>query len=545
MSRKLFFIGAISSVTLMLSSCSQQKQSDPMDEKVKQFAMVDLTTDISHLSTNDKAMLVKLIEVGDIMEDLFWKDAFSGDRDTFLDSLPDSNTREFAKIMYGPWDRMDGDKPFIATYGTKPVGANYYPSDITKEEFEAWDEPNKMNWYSLVRRNDEGKLILVPYHIAYSDAISKAATLLRQAAELSDDEGFKKFLQLRAEAFETDDYLASDLAWMDMRTNKVDFVVGPIESYEDQFMGVRAAHSAQLLIKDLEWSALLEKYGALLPALQKSLPCDEKYKQEAAHADANMFVYDVILYRGDCNSGSKNIAINLPNDPRVHALKGSRKLQLKNVMNAKFDKILLPITDLVIEPSQRKHVKFDAFFENVMFHEVAHGLGIKETINGNGVVRDALKETYSSIEENKADVLGLFMVSKLYEMGELKEKDLMDNYVTFMAGLFRSIRFGATSAHGIANLLRYNYFEREGAFTRDQSTGLYKVDFDKMTAAINKISGEILKIQGEGDYEAAKKWIAEDGIISENLKADLDRINNAGIPVDIRFNQGATVLGLK
>lgn len=544
MSTKLF-MATLATSLLILSGCSQKKEVNPMQEKVDQFALVDLTTDLSHLGANDKAMLLKLIEVSEIMEELFWKDAFPGDKTAFLESLPDDATREFAKIMYGPWDRMNANKPFVEGFGEKPAGANYYPADITKEEFEAWEEPNKMDWYSLVRRDDNGKLVQIPYHVAYSEEITKAASLLREAAELSEDEGFKKYLQLRAEALETDDYLASDMAWMDMRDNKIDFVVGPIESYEDQLVGVKAAHSAQILIKDLDWSARLDKYGELLPKLQASLPCDEKYKQEEVHADANMYVYDVILYKGDCNAGSKNIAINLPNDTRVHAAKGSRKLQLKNAMKAKFDKILLPISEIVIDESQRKHVKFDAFFENVMFHEVGHGLGVKETINGKGTVRDALKETYSSIEENKADIMGLYMVAKLYEMGEFPEKDLMDNYVTFMAGLFRSVRFGATSAHGVANLMRYNYFAEAEAFTRDSETGLYKVDFEKMTEAMNELVEEILEMQGEGDYEEAKEWILEKGVMSSTLQSDLDKINSAGIPVDIRFNQGAEVLGLK
>ncbi|MDD2564065.1 MAG: Zn-dependent hydrolase, partial [Salinivirgaceae bacterium] len=444
MQTRTLFIAAAASLAMLWSCSETTKTKNPMQEKVDQFALVDLKSDLSHLTVNQKQMLVKLIEVGEIMEDLFWKDAFNKDRETFLASLPDEATRQFARIMYGPWNRMEANKPFVDGYGKKPAGANYYPADITLEEFEAWEEPNKLDWYSLVRRDEQGKLIMIPYHVAYKEEITRAATLLREASEMAEDEGFKKYLSLRAEALETDDYLASDMAWMDMKTNKIDFVVGPIESYEDQLVGARAAHSAQILIKDLEWSAKLDRFGELLPKLQASLPCDDKYKQEKAHAVANMYVYDVVLYRGDCNAGSKNIAINLPNDPRVHAAKGSRKLQLKNAMQAKFDKILLPISDLVIDPSQRKHVKFNAFFENVMFHEVGHGLGIKETISGKGTVRDAMKDTYSSIEENKADLMGLFMVAKLTEMGEYPDKDIMDNYVTFMAGLFRSIRFGAT-----------------------------------------------------------------------------------------------------
>lgn len=545
MTKKILLFAIIPA--FILNSCKepQKQETSEMQKKVEQFALVDLKADLSHLSDNQKKMIVKLIEVGDIMEDLFWKDAFAGNRDEFLKSLPDDASREFASIMYGPWDRMDGNQPFLQGYGEKPAGANYYPSDITTEEFNNWENPDKMDWYSIVRRDTNGNLTQIPYHTAYNAEITKAAQLLREAAELAEDEGFKNYLNLRATALETDDYLASDLAWMDMKTNLVDFVVGPIESYEDQFVGARAAHSAQILLKDVEWSKRLDKYGALLPKLQEALPCDPKYKQEQAQSDANMYVYDVILYKGDCNSGSKNIAINLPNDPRVHAEKGSRKLQLRNAMQAKFDKILLPIADMMIDDSQKKHVKFDAFFENVMFHEVAHGLGIKNTITEQGTVRDALKDTYSAIEENKADILGLFMVVKLYEMGEFPEKDLMDNYVTFMAGLFRSIRFGITSAHGIANMMRFNYFEEKNAFTRNETNGTYKVNFEEMTEAMNKLSEKILIIQGDGNFEEAKQWVENSKELTTVLTSDLERINNAGIPVDIRFNQGATVLGLK
>lgn len=538
-------IAALAASALLMGCAAPAPQTGVnMQEKVDQFALVDLKADLSHLSDNQRQMLVKLCQVGDIMEDLFWKDAFNQDRDTFLATLPDDGTREFARIMYGPWDRMNANEPFVEGYGAKPLGANYYPADITREEFEAWSQPDKQDWYSLVRRDDQGKLTMIPYHEAYKEEITRAAALLREAAELAQDPGFKKYLSLRAEALETDDYLASDLAWMDMRDNLVDFVVGPIESYEDQLVGARAAHSAQILLKDLEWSKKLEKYGALMPQLQASLPCDPKYKQEEAHADANMYVYNVILYKGDCNAGSKNIAINLPNDPRVHAAKGSRKLQLKNAMEAKFDKIMLPIAELTIDPSQLKHVKFDAFFENVMFHEVGHGLGIKETVNGNGSVRDALKDAYSAVEENKADIMGLIIVTKLHEMGEYPGKDLMDNYVTFMAGLFRSIRFGAASAHGVANLMRYNYFRDNGVFTRDAATGKYTVDGAKMAQALDNLCAEILKAQGEGDYATSQRWIQE-AVMSDILKGDLAKINSAGIPVDIRFNQGTKVLGLE
>lgn len=547
MYKNYFFMTVL--IAALFASCKQnevyQASVENIQDRVNEYAEFTLTADMSKLSDNEKQMLPYLFECADIMEELFWKDAI-GDKTEFLSKIQDPALKNFAEIHYGPWDRLRNDEPFIAGFGEKPAGANYYPADLTKEEFEAWDAPAdvKQSWYSLIRRNENGQLINVPYHEAYTAEVTKAAELLKKAATFADDEGLKNYLLLRAEALLTDDYLASDLAWMDMKTNTIDFVVGPIESYEDAFMGSRAAHSGQILIKDWEWSNKVERFNSLLPELQKRLPVAEEYKKEEPAADSDNNVYDVIYYAGDCNAASKNIAINLPNDPRVHEQKGSRKLQLRNAMQAKFDKILVPISDLLIDESQRKNITFDAFFENVMFHEVAHGLGVKSTINGKGFVKDNLKDLYSSIEEGKADILGLFFVNQLHEMGEYKDKDLMDNYVTFMAGIFRSIRFGASSAHGKANMVRFNYFMEKGAFTRDSETGTYKVDFDKMTEAMNSLANEIITIQGDGDYDKAKAMIDKLGTIQPELQSDLERIGAAGIPRDIVFSQGLDVLGL-
>jgi hypothetical protein len=545
-------IGLFALAAVVLSSCQQPAPKEEyvaavedIQKRVDEYAEYTLTTDVSKLSENERKMIPLLIKVADIMEELMWKDAI-GDKGEFLGKITDPAVKAFAEINYGPWDRMRNDEPFIKGFDTKPAGANYYPADLTKEEFLAWNgtDEQKKNWYSIIRYDKDSNLVYIPYHKAYPEEIKKAASLLKQAAELAEDEGLKKYLSLRAEALLTDDYLASDLAWMDMKTNTIDFVVGPIESYEDQLMGVRSAHSGQILVKDWEWSKKVERFNSLLPELQKRLPVDEKYKQEKPAASSDNNVYEVIYYAGDCNAAGKNIAINLPNDPRVHAQKGSRKLQLKNAMQAKFDKILLPISNVLIAEDQRKNIAFDAFFENVMFHEVAHGLGVKQTINGKGYVKDNLQDYYSSVEEGKADILGLFFVQQLVDMGEYKDKDLMDNYVTFMAGLFRSIRFGASSAHGKANMVRFNYFMEKGAFSRDEVTGTYRVDFEKMTEAMNSLAEKILVIQGNGDYEAAKKLTDEMGVIKGELQADLDKLETAGIPRDIVFKQGKEVLGL-
>ncbi len=530
-------------LTVLVFAISFGCKKSEMQKKVDEFVKVDLTTNINHLSENEKAMLPLLFEAARIMEEIFWQQAF-GNKDELFANLNDDATREFVAINYGPWERLKDNKPFISNFGEKPLGANFYPADMTREEFEAFDSEIKTSQYTLIRRKADGSLEAIPYSIAYKQQHNRAAELLRSAAELAEDSGLRNYLYLRAEALTTDNYQPSDMAWMDMKTNNIDFICGPIENYEDALFNYKAAHEAFILIKDLEWSQKLSRFASLLPALQASLPVDIQYKAEIPGSDSDLGVYDAVYYAGDCNAGSKTIAINLPNDPEVHIKKGSRKLQLKNSMQYKFDKILVPISNLLIDPSQRKHVKFDAFFENVMFHEVAHGLGIKNTINGKGTVREAMKETYSPIEEAKADILGLYMVAKLVEMGEIEKEDLMDNYVTFMASIFRSIRFGAASAHGKANTMRFYYFQEVGAFTRNEKDGTYRVDFDKMTSAMNSLAAEIITMQGEGDYDRAKKMLEESSLIREGLQMDLNRISEANIPRDIRFNQGEKMLGL-
>ena len=511
-------------------------------QRLATYAPFRLTSDISHLSVKEKQILALLFDVAGIMDELFWLQAM-GPKEPFLARLQDESAKKFAQINYGPWDRLGDNKSFIAGIGEKPAGANFYPTDMTKEEFEAYNDPNKSSLYTLIRRNEDGSLRTVWYHEAYREQLGMASELMKQAAALAEDPGLKKYLELRSDALMTSDYQPSDFAWMDMRTSNIDFVVGPIENYEDALFGYKAAFESYILIKDPIWSQRLEKYAAMLPDLQRGLPVKDEYKTEIPGADADLNAYDVVYYAGDCNAGSKTIAINLPNDEEVQLKKGSRKLQLKNAMQAKFDKILVPISGVVIDPAQRKHITFNAFFENTMFHEVAHAIGVKNTINGKGTTRTALKEMYSSLEEGKADIMGLYLVTKLYEMGELTSGEVMDNYVTFMAGIFRSSRFGAASAHGKANMMRFNFFWQEGALVRN-ADGTYTVDFEKTRAAMEKLMQKIIYIQGDGDYEAARQWVETEGIIKPELQSDLDRINAANIPVDVVFEMGKQEMGL-
>jgi hypothetical protein len=544
MEKVLFFLIALFAIT----SCQTNKETytaaiPNVKEKAEAYQTFKLTTDLDALSANQKKMLPLLFEVADIMDNLFWQQSW-GNKKSLMRKIDNQHLKEYTKINYGPWDRLNNNKPFIKGIGPKPQGAGFYPVDMQKEEFEQLDNHEKNSQYTILERNEKGELLVIPYHEKWKQELTKASKLLNQAAELAEDEGFRKYLTERAKALTTSDYYKSDLQWMEMKDNLIDFVVGPIETYEDGLMGIKTAFEAYILIKDMEWSAQLERFAALLPEIQSNLPVDEAYKAEKPGSDSDLGVYDAIYYAGDCNAASKTIAINLPNDPDVQMKKGSRKLQLKNSMRAKFENILVPISKILIDPSQRQYIDFDAFFENTMFHEVAHGLGIKETLDGKGTVREALKETASAIEESKADILGLYIVTQLAENGELKNKDLMTNYVTFMAGIFRSVRFGAGSAHGKANMIRFNYFLEKEAFTRDDESGTYKINFGKMKQAMNDLSNEILVLQGDGNYSKAVEMIKTLGIINSDLQADLDRVNEAGIPVDIVFEQGPEVLGL-
>ncbi len=513
-----------------------------MQKKVDKYVAFELTSDLSHLSENQRQMIPILIEASKIMDSLFWYQAY-GDRQTLLNSSLGPTTERFVTINYGPWDRLDANAPFLEDAGPKPAGANFYPTDMTKEEFDNSTLADKNSLYTFLRRNDNGDLITVPYHEQFASQLRRAADLLMDAAALADDPGFRNYLQLRSQALVTDDFQPSDLAWMDMKTNPIDIVIGPIESYEDQLFGTKTSYEAYVLIKDQEWSERLAKYTTVLPELQQGLPVPAQYKKETPGANADLNAYDVVYYAGDCNSGSKTIAINLPNDEEVQLAKGTRRLQLKNAMQAKFDKILVPISQLLIAEDQRKHITFDAFFANTMFHEVAHGLGIKNTIDGSGTVRAALKEHASALEEGKADILGLYMITQLHEKGEIAG-DLNDYYTTFLAGIFRSVRFGASSAHGKANMIRFNFFKQYGAFEREESNGHYRVNFDKMQEAMSALSEKILTLQGDGDYQGVAQLVSEMGLINDALQADLDLLEAANIPVDIVFEQGTEHLGL-
>ena len=539
-------------MSAIVTSCGAEAPSEPIVEPLVAvkprpdiYADFTLTADLSHLSGDQLEMIRILIDASQIMDALFWKQSFGEDHEAWLESIANVDARRFAELNYGPWDRLDDEKPFIEGVGAKSLGARFYPLDMSKEEFNEAYLPGKNGHYSLIRRDQTGALNLVPYHVAYADELRAAAGLLRRAAKLTESPDFAIYLKLRAAALISDEYQVSDRYWMDVKDNEIDVVIGPIESYEDRLFGYRTAYESYVLIKDLEWSNRLSRFAAFLPDLQKGLPVADEYKWEAPGTDSDLNAYDVVYYAGHSNAGSKTIAINLPNDEQVQLDKGTRRLQLKNAMAAKFEKILEPIAGVLIDEAQRKHITFDAFFANTMFHEVAHGLGIKNTIDGTATVRAAMLDLASSMEEGKADILGLYMITELHKAGELGDVDLRDYYTTFMTSVFRSIRFGASSAHGKANMVRFDFFLEQGAFVRDADSGTYRVDYDKMETAMTDLSRLLLTLQGDGDYEGAVELTETKGVISNQLQSDLDRLTSAEIPVDITFQQGVAELGIE
>ena len=517
---------------LALAACKQE--NDDLKEKVESYAVVEVSSPLyDALSENDKNIIGLFRQAAEIMDGLFWKQTF-GDK-AEMEALTNEYEKAYAMINYGPWDHLDDNKPFVEGYGEKPLGCRYYPQDMTMEEWEAFDDPDKLNLYTVIRRDESGALKTVWYRDEYKEELEKVCALLEEAASLTTNEGMRTYLTERVKAFRTDDYLASDMAWMDMKDCNMDLVIGPIENYDDHLFEAKAAYECFILLKDETRSANLAKYVSLLPTLQTMLPCAPEYKTFVPGTSSDLNVYDAIYYAGDCNAGSKTIAINLPNDERVHAAKGARRLQLYNSMMAKFNKIMIPIGETLMDPDQLQFLSPDAFFWNVTFHEVAHGLGVKQTINGKGTVDEAMGSEKTTWEEAKADILGLFMVSKLIDMGEITDITKEESIATFIAGIVRSVRCGHASSHGKANMMCYNYLEEHGAFSRNEE-GKYVVDFEKAPAVIDSWANLILETQANGNFEFAQKYAAEHASISEGLAADIAKVNGAGIPRDIVFD---------
>ena len=517
---------------------------DNVQDQIGKYAVVKLTADLSALTAAERSVLQHLMRASAVMDDLYWQQSY-GDKHALLSAIADPALRQLVDMNYGPWERLSDFQPLLTGFGARPAGTNLYPPDITLAELNTLPPAARDNGYSIVRRDAAGKLQVIPYSQAYGPQLAIAANELRQAAALTTDSALQRYLNARAAAFLSNNSRVSDLAWLDMKGNHIETVIGPIESYEDGLLGLRANFEGLVLLKDMSWSERLARFASLLPELQRALPVPAAYKRETPGTDSELNAYDVLLYQGEANTGGKVIATNLPNDESVQLEKGTRRLQLKNAMQAKFDQILKPIAGELIAADQQANIRFEAFFPNIMFHEVAHGLGIKYTLDGKGTVRAALRELTSPLEEAKADILGLWLVTRLLASGELRDTTVADHYVTFVAGIMRSVRFSAADAHGKANMIEFNYFLDHGAFVRDASTGRYRVNLPRAQAATEALAARILKIQGDGDYASAATVLANEGVVRPELSADLARLTMLRIPVDVVFEQGPQVLGLQ
>ena len=532
----------------LIQNCEQTMELQRADLKLvttqlEKFAPVTVSYDKSILSEQDQQVISKLVEAAKLIDQIFLDQVFSKN-DAIKKSLiklkgPDDQTYlDYFKIMYGPFDRLDENKPFLVT-DQKPAGANYYPEDITKEELLKWienhpeDKENFESNFTVIRREGD-KLVAIPYSQAYAVLLKPAAKLLKEAANLSENESLKKFLNSRADAFLSNDYYQSDMDWMDL-DSPIEVVIGPYEVYEDALMGYKAAFESFITVVDPGESEKLSTIANYLDDMEKNLPYRDEYKNFERGASSPFKVVQEIYTAGDTRAGVQTIAFNLPNDERVREAKGSKKVMLKNILMAKFNKILMPIVEKVIVADQLPDVSFDAYFNHVLLHEVSHGLGPGTLILPNGektTVNKMLADSYSTLEEAKADVCGNYNVQFLIDQSVFPKELEQSLYATYLGGMFRSVRFGIESAHARANMIQFNYLMAKDAFQFDDQSQKFNVNYAKIKAAVKELANLLLTVQAEGNYKAAKNLIKNYGVMTESMRAALDKLSD--IPVDIK-----------
>ena len=514
----------------------EEAQEEDMASKLAQFAETEIGVPDDKIKAEHRPVIKSLVAAAKVMDALFleqvaadnpqWREAIAGD-EALAESLA------YFDIMYGPWDRLDEDKPFWGEK-VKPLGANFYPEDLSKEALEAWikDHPEEKEaltgFFTVIQRDGE-KLVAVPYAEAYKAHLDEAAKHLRAAAEAATDERLKTFLLARAEAFASNSYRDSDMKWMDLGDGDLEIVIGPYEVYEDQLMGYKAAFEAFITLRDHEASAQLEALKALLPEMEAALPIDEKYKDKSGVKESPLSVVDILYTAGDTKAGIQTLAFVLPNDTVVREQKGSKKVLLRNIAHAKYDKILVPIAQRLMPAEQAEKVSFETFFGHTLLHETAHGLGPKRTPKGE-TINEALKDLYSTIEETKADVLGTYLNYFLIEKGFYEAERLEHVYASFLGGFFRSVRFGASEAHGMANVIQFNWLIEKGAIVEED--GRYRYIADKMHDAVESLAREVLMIEAEGDYDKAKAFIDKYATMPQSLAERLASLKD--IPTDIK-----------
>ena len=544
---------AILFISFLLAGCEKKTEQNKdaediamLKEKIAKFVPTELKYDSSTLDEREKIVVEKLYLASKIMDELFLDQVYSKNyeiRKSLMEQSASGSEKaklelELFTIMFGPFDRLDHDAPFIDTL-KKPLGANFYPEDMTKEEFEKWikDNPNDEKAFTsefTVIRRQEGKLVAIPYNEYWKDKLTEASKLLKEAAEYADNPSLKKYLISRADAFLSNDYYQSDMDWMDMKDHKIEIVIGPYEVYEDGMFNFKAAFESFLTIEDPAESAKLEVFKKYLRDMEIHLPIPDEHKNFNRGSESPLAVVNEVFTGGDTKSGVQTLAFNLPNDERVRQAKGSKKVLLKNVQEAKYKQILIPIAELVLDPEQMKHVTFESFFTHTLMHEMSHGIGpgfIK--VDGRDTeVKKELKETYSTMEECKADILGMYNNIFMIEKEVFPKTFENETWVTFLAGTFRSVRFGINEAHGGGNAIIYNYLLEKGAYEYNEQTQKVKVNFEKIGLVLKELANIVLMIQAEGNYQGAKDLIAKYVVNSPSMETLRKKLEH--LPVDIK-----------
>ena len=541
-----FSICIILTMSLIATTLTAQKSAgDPeLARKIARFAPTTMTADVSKLTPKDRQALDKIIAAAKLLDPLFLRQVWSGNEALEKKLLADKTAAgrqrlHYFYIMDGPWSRLDDKAPFIEGVPAKPDRANYYPEDMTKEEFETWvkglsesDKQKATGFFHLIRRGPDKKLMLVPYSQAYKEYLVPAAALLREAAALTSNASLKNFLTKRAEAFSSDDYYESDVAWMDL-DSPIDVTIGPYETYEDELFSYKAAFEAYVTLRDDAETDKLAKFSGHLQELENNLPMEARYRNPKLGAASPIRVVNEVYGSGEGNSGVQTAAFNLPNDERVVKEKGSKRVMLKNVQDAKFNKTLIPISRVVLDPAEQSALAFDSFFTHILCHELMHGLGPHNITVGGGetTVRKQLKELYSAIEEAKADMTGLWALQFMIDRGIIDKAMERTLYTTYLASMFRSVRFGITEAHGRGVALQFNYLTDEGAIKFNETKGTFSIDHSKIKEGVTKLTRELLTLQAEGSYDKAKALLDKYAVIRPPMQQALDRLKT--VPVDI------------
>ncbi|MDH3298251.1 MAG: peptidase [Gemmatimonadota bacterium] len=536
-----------------LGACSDRAPADSdeagppelteAEARTAQFSPVELTFDASLLDDRQKQVVRHLVEASRELDMVFrlQKWAGNGNPNAVLPAATGreaSATRDYYEIMYGPWDNLDEDEPFLDV-GPRPPGAGYYPEDLTVDEFETWvaehpgDEEAFRSLYTIIRRTDSG-LQAIPYSQAYREPLGRASASLAEAARFADNPSLKQFLRSRSRALLTDEYYDSEVAWMRLTDNLIDPTIGPYEVYEDQLFGYKTAFESFIGLKDPAASELLASLAAELPALEAALPIADEYKYLDRPFTSPISVIDLIYGAGDARQGVQTIAFNLPNDPRVRQNEGSKKVMLRNVIQAKFDRILKPIAAAVLVPEQAGRIGFEAYFTRVLMHELSHALG-PDYVTGrpNLTVNQGLRDRYSAIEEAKADATGTHSLAVLTERGVYDADFQQEIYIDHVADMFRCVRFGATEAHGLGCLTQFNYLVEHGAIEYVDETERFRANFERMPEVMAELAAVYLMFEATADYDGAGAFLESYGRMSRHMRDALDRLDGT-VPVDLR-----------